>query len=82
MLFNGCEDFTPIEEHCDCYTCKHFTKAYVRHLIVSNESLGGRLLSIHNIRFLIRLVEEIRTSIQDDNFSEYKEEFIKRYQNK
>ena len=76
------EDFTPIEEHCDCYTCKNFTKAYVRHLIVSNESLGGRLLSIHNIRFLIRLVEEIRTSIQDDNFSEYKEEFIKRYQNK
>ena len=76
------EDFTPIEEHCDCYTCKNFTKAYVRHLIVSNESLGGRLLSIHNIRFLIRLVEEIRTSIQNDNFSEYKEEFIKRYQNK
>ena len=76
------EDFTPIEEHCDCYTCKNFTKAYVRHLIVSNESLGGRLLSIHNIRFLIHLVEEIRTSIQDDNFSEYKEEFIKRYQNK
>ena len=76
------EDFAPIEEHCDCYTCKNFTKAYVRHLIVSNESLGGRLLSIHNIRFLIRLVEEIRTSIQNDNFSEYKEEFIKRYQNK
>ena len=73
---------TPIEGHCDCYTCKNFTKAYVRHLIVSNESLGGRLLSIHNIRFLIHLVEEIRTSIQDDNFSEYKEEFIKRYQNK
>ena len=80
--FTRDEDFTPIKEHCDCYTCKNFTKAYVRHLIVSNESLGGRLLSIHNIRFLIRLVEEIRTSIQDDNFSEYKEEFIKRYQNK
>ena len=52
------EDFTPIEE-CDCYTCKNFSKAYIRHLIVSNESLGGRLLSIHNIRFLIRLTEEI-----------------------
>lgn len=76
------EDFTPIEEHCDCYTCKNFTKAYVRHLIVSNESLGGRLLSIHNIRFLIRLVEEIRTSIQNDKFITYKKEFIKRYQNK
>lgn len=74
------EDFTSIEEHCDCYTCKHYTKAYVRHLIVSNESLGGRLLSIHNIRFLIRLVEEIREAIKEDKFEIYKEDFIKRYQ--
>jgi queuine tRNA-ribosyltransferase len=74
------EDFTPIEEDCDCYTCKHYTKAYVRHLIVSNESLGGRLLSIHNIRFLIRLVEEIREAIKEEKFESYKEEFKKRYQ--
>ena len=73
------EDFTPIEEDCDCYTCKNYTKAYVRHLIVCNEMLGGRLLSIHNIRFLIREVENIRKTIKDETFDSYMEEFIKRY---
>ena len=73
------EDFTPIEEECDCYTCKNYTKAYVRHLIVCNEMLGGRLLSIHNIRFLIREVENIRKTITDETFDSYMEEFIKRY---
>lgn len=75
------EDFEPIEKECDCYTCKNYTKAYIRHLITSKESLGGRLLSIHNIRFLIKLTEEIRQSIKDDNFEEYKKEFIKKYEN-
>ena len=73
------EDFTPIEEECDCYTCKNYTKAYVRHLIVCNEMLGGRLLSIHNIRFLIREVENIRKTIKDETFDSYMEEFIKMY---
>ena len=73
------EDFTPIEEECDCYTCKNYTKAYVRHLIVCNEMLGGRLLSIHNIRCLIREVENIRKTIKDETFDSYMEEFIKRY---
>ena len=73
------EDFTSIEDTCDCYTCKNYTKAYIRHLITSNEVLGGRLLSIHNIRFLIRLTEEIRESIKDDNFEAYKKDFINRY---
>lgn len=76
------EDFTPLEDGCDCYTCQNYTKAYVRHLITANESLGGRLLSIHNIRFLIRLVEEIRIAIQEDRFTEYKKEFIDRYTKK
>ena len=76
------EDFTSIENDCDCYTCRNFTKAYVRHLIVSNESLGGRLLSIHNIRFLIRLTENIRKSIKEDRFLSYKKEFINNYKNK
>ena len=75
------EDFTPVEENCDCYCCKHYTKAYIRHLIVANETLGQRLLSIHNIRFLIRLTEEIRKSIQKNTFKEYKQEFIERYTN-
>ena len=73
------EDFTPIEETCDCYACKNYTKAYIRHLITSNETFGARLLSIHNIRFLIKLTEDIRESIQNDNLLEYKEKFIKRY---
>lgn len=76
------EDFTPLEATCDCYTCRHYTKAYVRHLITCNESLGGRLLSIHNIRFLIRLTEEIRKSIQNQTFDEYKKEFIQKYTKK
>ena len=73
------EDFTPIEDNCDCYACKHYTKAYIRHLIVANETLGARLLSIHNIRFLIKMTEEIRESIKEDKFLEYKDEFISKY---
>ena len=73
------EDFTPIEDNCDCYTCKNYTKAYVKHLINCEESLGGTLLSIHNIRFLIKMTEEIRESIKENRFKEYKEEFINKY---
>ena len=73
------EDFTAIEDDCDCYTCKNFTKAYIRHLLVANEQLAGRLLSIHNIRFLIRLTEDIRKSIDNDNFDEFKKDFIDNY---
>ena len=73
------EDFTSIDGECDCYCCKNYTKAYIRHLIVANETLGQRLLSIHNLRFLIRIMENIRKSIQDDRFLEYKEEFMNRY---
>ena len=73
------EDFTPLEENCDCYACKHYTKAYIRHLITSDEALGGRLLSIHNIRFLVRLCEDLRKAIDNDSLMEYKEEFEKNY---
>ena len=76
------EDFTPIDSECDCYCCKNYTKAYIRHLIVANETFGQRLLSIHNLRFLIRITENIRESIKEDKFLEYKEEFITRYKNK
>ena len=74
------EDLSPVEEGCDCYTCKNFTKAYVRHLITTDEMLGGRLLSIHNIRFLIKLTEEIREAIKENRILEYREEFIKKYE--
>ncbi len=73
------EDFTPIEDTCDCYACKHYTKAYIRHLMVAEETFGSRLLSIHNIRFLIKMMEEIRLAIQKDTFSTYKHEFLEKY---
>ena len=73
------EDFSPIDNECDCECCKHYTKAYVRHLIIANETLGQRLLSIHNLRFLIKITENIRESIKNDTFIEYKKEFIDRY---
>ena len=76
------EDFSPVEEGCDCYTCKNYTKAYVRHLITTDEMLGGRLLSIHNIRFLIKLTEELREAIKENRVLEYKEEFLSKYNKK
>jgi queuine tRNA-ribosyltransferase len=76
------EDTTLLDPECDCYTCQRYSKAYIRHLITTEESLGGRLLSIHNIRFLVRLCEELREAINNDNILEYKEEFLKRYDSK
>lgn len=74
------EDLSPVEEGCDCYTCKNYSKAYIRHLITTDEMLGGRLLSIHNIRFLIKLTEELREAIKNDNILEYRQNFIKKYE--
>jgi queuine tRNA-ribosyltransferase len=71
-------DFTTLDSNCDCYTCKNYTKSYLRHLIKSNEGLGMRLLSIHNLRFLLKLMEEIRESIKKDCFLELKEEYYKK----
>ena len=74
------EDFSPLSEECDCYTCRSkYSKAYLRHLIVANETLGARLLSIHNIRYLIHLTEELREAIKEDRILEYREQFIKDY---
>ena len=73
------EDFTPISEECDCYACKHYTKAYIKHLINADETFGARLLSIHNIRYLVSLMEEIRQAIKEDNIEAFREEFIKNY---
>ena len=76
------EDFTPIDENCDCYACKNYTKAYVKHLINAEETFGARLLSIHNIRFLIRLTQDLREAIKNDSILEYRTEFIKNYYGK
>ncbi len=73
------EDFRPIEEGCDCYACRNYTRAYIRHLIKADEIMGGRLLSIHNIRFLERLTAEIRQAINEDRYAEFREEFMKNY---
>ncbi len=76
------EDFTPLDPECDCYTCKNYTKAYLRHLYVVNEAFGQRLLSIHNIRFLISIVEGAREAIKEDRFEEYKNEILAKYGDK
>lgn len=72
-------DFTPLDEHCDCYTCQNYTKAYLRHLFKADEMLGYRLLSIHNIRFLVKLTENIRKAIKEDRFLEFKEQVYRDY---
>lgn len=73
------KDYTPISEVCDCYACKHYTKSYIHHLIKADETFGQRLLSIHNIRYLIHLTEEIREAIRNDEMLEFRERFIKDY---
>ncbi len=73
------EDFAPIEEGCDCYCCRNYTRAYVRHLINCDEIFGGRLLSVHNIRFLHRLVNKIKEAIMQDRLLDFRDEFIAGY---
>ncbi|MDI9539915.1 MAG: tRNA guanosine(34) transglycosylase Tgt [Bacillota bacterium] len=73
------DDFTALDPECDCYCCKNYTKAYLRHLYRSNEGLGTRLLSIHNLRFLIKLMEDARAAINEDRFLDFKEEFFKKH---
>ena len=73
------DDFRPIEDDCDCYTCKHFTRAYIRHLINAGEMLGAQLLSIHNLRNLVKLAHDSREAILGGYFKEFKENFIKNY---
>lgn len=72
-------DFGPVDEECECYTCKNYSRAYIRHLFNENEILGARLASIHNLFFLINLMKRIRISIMEDNFINFKEEFYENY---
>ena len=72
-------DFSPLDDECDCYACKNHSKAYIRHLINVDEILGARLLTIHNLRFLLKTMENIRKSILEDRFLEYKKEFYTKY---
>ncbi len=72
-------DFTPLLTDCECYTCKNYTRAYVRHLFKAKEILAGTLTSIHNEHFIIKLVDDIRASIEDGSFQELKTRWLARY---
>lgn len=73
------EDLSPLDDNCDCYTCKNYTKSYLRHLYVSDEILGKRLLTIHNVRFLISFMEKMREAIKNDKFLEFKEQYYEMF---
>ncbi len=73
------EEFFPIEEDCDCYACRTATRAYIRHLLKAGEITGARLCSIHNLRFLLHMMEEIRQAIREDRLLDYRREFYERY---
>ncbi|HBB65464.1 MAG TPA: tRNA guanosine(34) transglycosylase Tgt [Candidatus Vogelbacteria bacterium] len=73
------KDFFPIQQDCDCYTCNNFTKSYLAHLFRAHEMLAGTLATIHNLRFIIHLTEELRAAILDGTLSEYKNKFLTRY---
>ncbi len=75
------EDFTPLDDECDCYACKNYTKAYLRHMINVGEMMGGMMISLHNITYLNKLMSEIRTAIMEDRFTEYAEEFYEKTKN-
>ena len=73
------EDFTSLDDECDCECCRNYTKAYLRHLVNTNEILGARLLSKHNLRFLIKLMSDIRKAIKEDRFLDFRKEFYEKY---
>ncbi|MEY3692648.1 MAG: tRNA guanosine(34) transglycosylase Tgt [Bacillota bacterium] len=73
------KDFSPIDSSCDCTTCKRYTRAYLRHLYRSDELLGKRLMSIHNLRFLIKIVEGARVAIEEDRFQDYAQKVLETY---
>ncbi|MHA6485736.1 tRNA guanosine(34) transglycosylase Tgt [Bacillus cabrialesii] len=72
-------DFRPIDEECDCYTCKNYTRAYIRHLLRCNETFGLRLTTYHNLHFLLHLMVQVRQAIREDRLGDFREEFFERY---
>ena len=73
------QDFSPLDKECSCYTCKNFTRAYLRHLFNAEELLGHRLVSLHNIHFYLDIMRNLRKAIARDNYSEFKKEFLAKY---
>lgn len=74
------EDFSPLDPNCDCETCRNYTRAYLHHLFRCNEGLGQRLLSIHNLRYLVSLMEQVRKAIEEDRFLDFKNDYLKKMQ--
>lgn len=72
-------DFTPLDPECSCYVCRNYTRAYVRHLLHADEVLGVRLTTWHNLHFLLQMMQEIRTAIEEDRFAAYRDAFCSRY---
>ena len=72
-------DFRPLEEGCDCYACRNYSRAYIRHLLKAEEIFGLRLCSIHNLRYLTRLMEDIRSAIEQDSLRDFTEDFYSRH---
>ena len=73
------KDWGKLDDECDCYACQNYTRAYIRHLVKTNEILGIRLISLHNLRFLTRLMEQVREAIEQDDLLGFREEFYKKY---
>jgi queuine tRNA-ribosyltransferase len=71
------DDFNPVDGSCDCYTCKNYTRAYLRHLFIASEILALELASIHNLTFYLKLVKEAREKIIEGNFLQWKKEIVK-----
>ena len=76
------EDFRPIEEDCDCYACRNYSRAYIRHLLKAGEMFGLRLCSYHNIHFLLHVMEDVRKAIAEDRLLDFRDEFFARYYKK
>lgn len=73
------EDFSPVDENCDCFCCKNYSCSYIRHLLNVGEMQGGRLLSMHNIRFLHRLTMQLKQAIKEDRSGDFRDEFMQKY---
>jgi len=72
-------DFSPLDPECDCYTCRNYTRAYIRHLIKSDEIFGLRLTTYHNLYFLTRLMERVREAIREDRLLDFRDRFFEQY---
>jgi queuine tRNA-ribosyltransferase len=73
------DDFSPVDPTCDCYTCKNYSRAYLRHLLKADEIFGHRLMTIHNLRFLQIVMQEIRQAISEEKLPEYRQQFFTDY---